>query len=82
MHVFQTISSLIQITSGYILMLIVMSFNIYLLLAVVIGSTSGYFALNPLLLKKQSILNPPQIFVKCQAEECGSLIDGEQVEKR
>nr|CAH0113414.1 unnamed protein product [Daphnia galeata] len=81
MHIFQTISTLIQITSGYFLMLIVMSFNVYLMLAVVIGSTSGYFALHPLLLKKQSILNPPHILMKCQAEECGSLlIEGEQAE--
>jgi hypothetical protein len=62
-------------------MLIVMSFNVYLMLAVVIGSTSGYFALHPLLLKKQNILNPPHILMKCQAEECGSLlIEGEQAE--
>jgi len=61
-------------------MLIVMSFNVYLFLAVITGSMSGYLLLNPLLLKKRSILNPPHILVKCQAEECGSLIDGEQVE--
>ncbi len=80
MHVFQTIASFIQITLGYFIMLIVMSFNVYLIMAVIIGSTSGFFLLNPLLLKKRSILNPPHILVKCQAEECGSLIDGEQVE--
>ncbi|XP_046450282.1 uncharacterized protein LOC124198476 isoform X2 [Daphnia pulex] len=80
MHVFQSIASFIQITLGYFVMLIVMSFNVYLMMAVIIGSTSGFFLLNPLLLKKRSILNPPHILVKCQAEECGSLIDGEQVE--
>lgn len=59
-------------------MLIVMSFNVYLVLAVAIGSTSGFFALNPLLLKKRSIFRPPQRLVQCQAEECGSLIEGQE----
>lgn len=62
-------------------MLIVMSFNVYLVLSVVVGSTLGFFALNPLLLKKRRISNPTQRLAQCQAEECGSLIDGqEQIE--
>ncbi|XP_032787348.2 uncharacterized protein LOC116924874 [Daphnia magna] len=77
-HAFQTVTSFIQITLGYFVMLIVMSFNVYLVLAVAIGSTSGFFALNPLLLKKRSIFRPPQRLVQCQAEECGSLIEGQE----
>ena len=42
-HILSTILHLVQISLAYILMLIVMTFNTWLCLAVVIGSTLGYF---------------------------------------
>ena len=42
-HLVSTILHLIQISLAYILMLIVMTFNTWLCLSVVIGSTLGYF---------------------------------------
>ena len=42
-HLVSTMLHLIQISLAYILMLIVMTFNTWLCLAVVIGSTLGYF---------------------------------------
>lgn len=82
LHTLQTISSLIQFTLGYLIMLIVMSFNVYLICSVLVGSISGYFLLNPLLLKKRSILsklpnNRQHNCEPCHADECGSLINGQ-----
>lgn len=62
-------------------MLIVMSFNVYLICSVLVGSMSGYFIFNPLLLKKRSISKLPisrqHMREPCHAEECGSLINGQ-----
>lgn len=78
MHVFQTATSLVQITLGYFIMLIIMSFNGYLFLSAVIGSTIGYFCLNPWLLRKQSLLNlhiSQRLVLQNQADDCGSLME-------
>ena len=80
-HLFQTLTSLLQITLGYFIMLIVMSFNVYLVLSAVIGSTLGYYSLNPWLLQKRSISNQPanrRRLAQYQTEECGSLIDEQE----
>ena len=42
-HIVQTLLHLIHVFMGYILMLIVMTYNVYLLLAVVFGFSFGYF---------------------------------------
>lgn len=42
-HYIQTVLHLIQITVSYALMLIVMTYNVYLVLAVILGATVGYF---------------------------------------
>lgn len=44
LHFIQTALYLIQVTVSYALMLIVMTYNAYLLLAVVFGGTFGYLA--------------------------------------
>ncbi len=77
----QTMMSFLQITLGYFLMLIVMSFNAYLVFSVLFGSVLGFFLLNPFLLTKRNINNPRILTqIQCHEEECGSLInDQEQV---
>ena len=42
-HMLQTVLHMLQITLGYALMLIAMTFNLWLFLAVVCGLTLGYF---------------------------------------
>ncbi|XP_058127599.1 high affinity copper uptake protein 1 [Anopheles ziemanni] len=42
-HVVQTVLHLLQVTVSYILMLIVMTYNYYLCLAVVLGAMCGYY---------------------------------------
>lgn len=42
-HILQTLLHLIQVFVSYALMLIVMTYNVYLVLAVVLGATCGYF---------------------------------------
>lgn len=73
----QTISSLIQVTLGYFIMLIVMSYNVYLVSSALLGSLLAYFSLNPILLKKRGLLIPAMKHrnTSCQVDECGSLID-------
>lgn len=77
----QTISSLLQVTLGYFMMLIVMSYNVYIVSSVLIGSLLAYFSLNPILLKKRCLQIPPikRRNVACHVEECGSLIE-EQID--
>lgn len=43
MHAFQTVLHVIQMIISYFLMLIFMTYNVYLCIAVVIGSAIGYF---------------------------------------
>ncbi|KAK9877841.1 hypothetical protein WA026_020073 [Henosepilachna vigintioctopunctata] len=43
MHCMQTLLHLIQLTLSYLLMLIFMTYNAWLCIAVVLGSTIGYF---------------------------------------
>ncbi|KAF5276104.1 hypothetical protein FQR65_LT16490 [Abscondita terminalis] len=43
MHVFQTLLHIVQITLSYFLMLIFMTYNVWLCLAVVVGAAVGYF---------------------------------------
>lgn len=67
---------------AYLVMLIVMSFNVYLVCSALVGSIFGYFLLNPLLLKKRSISTKPhnnrqRMCEPCHADECGSLINGQ-----
>ncbi|RWS23261.1 high affinity copper uptake protein 1-like protein [Leptotrombidium deliense] len=45
-HVLQSILHFIQIFTGYILMLIVMTYNVWLILAAVLGAGFGYFILS------------------------------------
>jgi copper transporter 1 len=42
-HLIQTFLHLLQITVSYILMLIAMTFNLWLLLAIVLGAACGYY---------------------------------------
>jgi len=74
MHLLQTIMFLVQIMLGYILMLIVMSYNVYLTLAVIFGTIFGYFILSPALTTNQLIVKPISRKVGEYEEECGALI--------
>ncbi|XP_037122359.1 probable low affinity copper uptake protein 2 [Syngnathus acus] len=49
LHGIQTFLHLLQVTLGYMLMLCVMSFNTWIFLGVIVGSTLGYFISFPLL---------------------------------
>lgn len=42
-HLIQTLMHMIQVAASYALMLIVMTYNVWLVLAVVLGATVGYF---------------------------------------
>ncbi|XP_037039236.1 high affinity copper uptake protein 1-like [Bradysia coprophila] len=42
-HLIQTLMHMIQVTVSYALMLIVMTYNVWLVLAVILGATVGYF---------------------------------------
>ncbi|KAI0979152.1 hypothetical protein GJ496_010442 [Pomphorhynchus laevis] len=42
-HIIQTVLHLIQLTISYILMLIAMTYNVYLFGAVVLGAATGHF---------------------------------------
>lgn len=46
LHVTQTVLYLIQLTIGYMLMLVVMTYNAWLLISVVLGAGVGYLAFN------------------------------------
>ena len=43
MHFYQTLLHIIQVTLSFLLMLIFMTYNVWLCLAVVIGAATGYF---------------------------------------
>lgn len=43
-HIVQTILHFIQLTFSYLLMLIAMTFNVWLFFAILLGSFCGYFA--------------------------------------
>ncbi|XP_061119301.1 probable low affinity copper uptake protein 2 [Conger conger] len=49
MHTLQTCVHVVQVTLGYLLMLCVMSYNVWIFLAVIVGSLIGYFLAFPLL---------------------------------
>lgn len=49
LHCLQTAIHLLQVTLGYMLMLCVMSYNVWIFLGVIIGSVLGYFLAFPLL---------------------------------
>ncbi|KAM3600101.1 uncharacterized protein V6R79_017552 [Siganus canaliculatus] len=49
LHGIQTLLHILQVTLGYMLMLCVMSYNVWIFLGVIIGSTLGYFLSFPLL---------------------------------
>lgn len=42
-HILQTLLYCVQLVSGYLLMLIIMTYNIYVLLATIFGLCAGYF---------------------------------------
>lgn len=42
-HTFQTILHILQVTVSFLLMLIFMTYNVWLCLAVVAGAATGYF---------------------------------------
>lgn len=43
MHIYQTVLHILQVTISFLLMLIFMTYNVWLCLAVVIGAAGGYF---------------------------------------
>lgn len=43
MHIYQTLLHILQVTISFLLMLIFMTYNVWLCLAVVIGAAGGYF---------------------------------------
>lgn len=43
MHVYQTLLHILQVTVSFLLMLIFMTYNVWLCLAVVLGAAGGYF---------------------------------------
>jgi len=43
MHILQSILHVIQIGTGYLLMLVAMTFNVWLFLSVILGFGAGYF---------------------------------------
>ncbi|XP_059381414.1 protein SLC31A2-like [Carassius carassius] len=49
LHCLQTAIHILQVTLGYMLMLCVMSYNVWIFLGVIIGSVLGYFLAFPLL---------------------------------
>ncbi|XP_051534008.1 probable low affinity copper uptake protein 2 [Myxocyprinus asiaticus] len=49
LHSLQTAIHVLQVTLGYMLMLCVMSYNIWIFLGVIVGSVLGYFLAFPLL---------------------------------
>ncbi|XP_015258396.1 probable low affinity copper uptake protein 2 [Cyprinodon tularosa] len=49
LHVIQTCLQIVQVTLGYMLMLCVMSYNVWIFLGVILGSALGYFISFPLL---------------------------------
>lgn len=49
LHVIQTCLHVLQVTLGYMLMLCVMSYNVWIFLGVVLGSALGYYVAFPLL---------------------------------
>ncbi|XP_020491702.1 probable low affinity copper uptake protein 2 [Labrus bergylta] len=49
MHIIQTVLHLMQVSLGYMVMLCVMSYNFWIFLGVILGSTLGYFISFPLL---------------------------------
>lgn len=48
-HSLQTVIHILQVTLGYLLMLCVMSYNVWIFLGVIMGSVLGYFLAFPLL---------------------------------
>ncbi|XP_076140908.1 protein SLC31A2 isoform X1 [Alosa pseudoharengus] len=50
-HGLQTILHIVQVTLGYMLMLCVMTYNVWIFLGVIVGSVLGYFLAFPLLIK-------------------------------
>ncbi|XP_061590456.1 probable low affinity copper uptake protein 2 isoform X2 [Cololabis saira] len=49
LHIIQTVLHMLQVCLGYMLMLCVMSYNAWIFIGVVVGSTLGYFISFPLL---------------------------------
>ncbi|KAI4902652.1 hypothetical protein NFI96_028711 [Prochilodus magdalenae] len=49
LHCLQTVLHIVQVVLGYMLMLCVMSYNIWIFLGVIVGSLLGYFLAFPLL---------------------------------
>ena len=76
MHTILGLLNLVQITSGYILMLIFMTYNLYLCLSVIIGSGLGYFVFNPFLTRRYKIVRKPDDLA-CRSEEQGALLGAE-----
>lgn len=77
MHVVQGLINCVQLTSGYFIMLIVMSYNVYLCVSVLAGSSLGYYVFNPHLSKKRVILTRRQepLCASNDAEENGALLE-------
>lgn len=56
-HGLQTVLHVLQVTLGYMLMLCVMSYNVWIFLGVLAGSVLGYFLAFPLLGQAQAVEN-------------------------
>ncbi|MBN3275080.1 COPT2 protein, partial [Polyodon spathula] len=50
-HVLQTVIHVVQVVLSYMLMLCIMSYNVWIFLGVVVGSGIGYFVAYPLLIR-------------------------------
>lgn len=48
-HIGQTLFHVVQVVLGYMVMLAVMSYNVWIFLGAIAGSTLGYFVVYPLL---------------------------------
>uniref|UniRef100_A0A8D2LR53 Copper transport protein n=1 Tax=Varanus komodoensis TaxID=61221 RepID=A0A8D2LR53_VARKO len=51
-HVAQSLLHIVQVVLGYLVMLAVMSYNTWIFLGVIVGSTLGYYLAYPLLSKR------------------------------
>lgn len=54
-HIIQSLLHIVQMTLSYLLMLIAMTFNTYLLLAVVLGAGLGHFLFG---WRRSSVIDP------------------------
>jgi Ctr copper transporter family len=75
MHIVQGLLNLIQLSSGYVLMLIVMTYNVYLCISVLIGSSIGFYLFNPYLKQKRILQTQKTQDPAAENEESGALLN-------